>query len=124
MYWIFAMVCLLLLAFNLEPVTGRPAHGYYVLIWSLNDTLTLVHIVRKDWYVLVDDQTCYLYVETDSTDTYIPAIRLDNKRTYNIIHYRYVLDWVSDPPVLKTYPQNDALQAVEILNHVTAQLAE
>lgn len=116
MYWFFAIVCVLLLAFHLEPVLGRPSHNHYAMIWTWN-TFRLLHVLPSDVYVLVDGTTCYLYLETESTtDTYIPAIHLEKKRTFDILHYRYLLDWIKDPPVIKAYSPDLASNIIDILN--------
>lgn len=120
MYFAFAILCLLLLLFNLEPVPGRPADHHYVTIWTHNE-FRLVHILPSDWYVLIDQSVLYLYFKTDSLDTYIPAIRLDTQREQEILHYRYLLDWMRESPVVIAYPKN--LKSVtDILNHVTTSL--
>lgn len=75
----------------------------------------------QDWYVLVDGKTLYLYMDTESMDTYIQAIRLDSRHEYNILHYRYVLDWVKQPPSIRVYPPTTH-NVIEILNYIRASL--
>lgn len=120
MYWIFVILGLLLLLFNLEPIPGRPSHNHYVLVWVWNN-FHLIRIVPQDWYVLVDAGVVYQYTDMDSVDTYIAAVRLDTHREHHIFHYRYLLDWIKQPPVVKPYPP-DLQDVVAILNHVTSTL--
>lgn len=120
MYVFFCILCLMFLAFNLEVIPGRPLHGHYVLIWKWNE-FTLIRILPQDVFVLVDKDLLYRYCSTTSKNTYIPAIRLDTRVQKNILHYRYLLDWIKKPPVLKSYPlvlKNE----IEILNHVSQNL--
>lgn len=120
MYWIFLMLGLLLLLFNLEPIPGRPSNNHYVLIWVWQD-FRLIRIIPQDWYVLVDGDHLYLYTDVDSLDTYISAIRLDTYREHQIFHYRYLLDWIREQPVVKPYPSH-LQDVVAILNHITSTL--
>lgn len=120
MYFAFAILCLLLLLFNLEPVPGRPADDHYVMIWTYND-YRLIHILPGNWYVLIDQDILYLYFKTNSLETYIPAIRLDSQRETEIFHYQYLLEWIKQSPVVRAYPKH--LKSVtDILNHVTSSL--
>lgn len=108
------------LAFNLEIVPGRPRHGHYVVIWRWNE-FTLIRILPRDAFVLVDENLIYRYMPTTSRDTYIPAVRLDTHVRTEILHYRYLLDWIKRAPVVKAYPP-DLSNEVEILNHVSENL--
>lgn len=116
MYWFFAMICLLLLAFQLEPVLGRPSHHHYVLIWTWN-TFKLLHILPVDVYVLVDGKACYQYLNTLSTETYIPTVHLSTRKQFDMLHYRYLLDWIQDPPIVQAYSPSLS-GVVPILNEV------
>jgi len=120
MYWIFVILGLLLLTFNLEPVAGRPKHGHYALIWSWKDFL-LLRIMPQNWYVLIDHDTPYLYIDFQSNETYTAAVRLDTKREYHILHYQFVMDWIQDQAVVQEYDPslNDV---IEILNDLTHKL--
>lgn len=111
---------MLFLAFNLEFVPGRPWHGHYVLIWKWNE-FTLVRIFPQDVFVLIDKDLMYRYWMTSSKETYIPAIRLDTGVQNEILHYRYLLDWIKEPPIVKSYPRNVSNE-IEILNHVSRNL--
>lgn len=110
-----------MLAFNLEPVLGRPSHNHYAFIW-VRDTIRLLHILPSDVYVLVDGATCFLYLKTESTETYIPAIQLDKKQQRDIFHYRFVLDWIENPPIVKAYSPALASNIVDILNELNKSL--
>lgn len=120
MYLFFGILCMMLLAFNLELIPGRPWHGHYVLIWKWNE-FTLVRIFPQNTYFLVDKDLIYRYEITSSKNTYIPAICLNTKVEREILHYRYLLEWIKEPPVLKSYPP-DLSDQVEILNHVSKSL--
>ncbi|GFQ76128.1 uncharacterized protein TNCT_244101 [Trichonephila clavata] len=120
MYLIFTILCLLLLLFNLEPIPGRPTHKHYAMIWMWKD-FRVVRILPSDWYVLVDNQLVYLYVQTNSLDTYIPAIRLDTQREHYLLHYNYLLDWIKEPAIIVPYPTH-IKNVIEILNHLTKSL--
>ncbi|KAG8172721.1 hypothetical protein JTE90_003910 [Oedothorax gibbosus] len=120
MYWIFLILGLLLLLFKLEPIPGRPSHNHYALIWEWKQ-YQLIRIMPQDWYVLVDARVLFLYTDMNSLDTYITAVRLDTHREYKIFHYRYLMDWIKQPPVIKSYPSN-LQDVVVILNHVTSSL--
>jgi hypothetical protein len=120
MYWFFIILSLALFIFNLVPY--RPSHNHYVLIWSLND-IRLVHILPNDSYVLIDDDAFYLYVQKKhSMDTYVPAIRLDTHRTYDVLHYRYLLDYMKSLPVVVEYDPSYSQDVIQILNQVTKTL--
>lgn len=116
MYWIFVILGLLLLWFNLEPIPGRPSHNHYVIIWTWHD-FRLIRIIPQDWYVLIDKDVLYLYMDADSLDTYIRAIRLDTHREHHILHYRYLLDWIKQPPTIRSYPPSTN-HVIDILNYV------
>lgn len=120
MYLAFAILCLLLLLFNLEPVPGRPADNHYVMIWTFKE-YRLVKIMPSNWYVLVDEDVLYMYLNTDSLDTYIPAIRLDSQHEVQILHYQYLLEWIKDSPVVMAYPKS-LKDVADILNHITSSL--
>ena len=77
--------------------------------------------ITNTLYVLVDAGVVYQYTDMDSVDTYIAAVRLDTHREHHIFHYRYLLDWIKQPPVVKPYPP-DLQDVVAILNHVTSTL--
>lgn len=109
------------LAFNLELIPGRPWHGHYILLWKWNE-FTLIRILPQDFFVLVDKDLLYRYLNTTSKDTYIPAIRLDTQLQKDILHYRYLLDWIKEPPVVKPYPPK-LTNDIEILNYVTQTLS-
>lgn len=103
------------LAFNFG--LGRPWHGHYVLLWKWKN-LVLIHILPSDAFVLVENGFLFRYINTTSKNTYIPAIRIDNQTQKDILHYRYILDWIKKPPVVKVYPpilKNE----IEILNHLS-----
>ena len=120
MYLLFGILCLIFLAFNLEFVPGRPWHGHYVLIWKWNE-FTLIRIFPLDVFVLIDKDLLYRYWKTSSKNTYIPAIRLDTHVQKDILHYRYLLEWIKEPPIVKSYPPNLSNE-IEILNHVSQTL--
>ncbi|GBO12063.1 hypothetical protein AVEN_37913-1 [Araneus ventricosus] len=120
MYLAFAILCLLLLLFNLEPVPGRPADNHYVMNWTFKE-YRLVKIMPSNWYVLVDEDVLYMYLNTDSLDTYIPAIRLDSHHEVQILHYQYLLEWIKDSPVVMAYPKS-LKDMADILNHITSSL--
>ena len=120
MYVFFCILCLMFLAFNLEFIPGRPWHGHYVLLWKWNE-FTLIRILPRDVFVLVDKDLIYRYWTTMSKNTYIPAIRLDTQVEISILHYRYLLDWIKEPPVLKSYPP-ELSNEIEILNYVSRTL--
>lgn len=122
MYWFFSILSLLLLAFNLEYVMGRPWHNHYVLIWSWH-TFRLLRILPRDVFVLIDGDTIYRYLndQPHRKDTYIPSIQLDHRIRRDILHYRYLLDWVKKAPVLKAYPPH-LKSDVDILNYVAGKI--
>lgn len=73
----------------------------------------------QNWYVLIDDETPYLYTnDSDSNETYLTAVRLDTKREYRILHYQFVLEWIQEQAVVRSY--DPALSnVIDILNHLT-----
>lgn len=113
------MLCILLLAFNLEVIPGRPWHGYYALIWKWNENI-LIRILPQNVFVLVDGNVVYRYVG-NSKDTYSPAIRLDTYMKKEILHYRYLLEWIQEPPIVKPYSSNLSNE-IDILNYLTKAL--
>lgn len=121
MYIFFTILCLLLLAFNLDWIPGRPWDNHYVVIWTWNK-FRLIRIMPQDSFALVDDQAIYLYLDNvNNQNTYIPAIQFNTGLRKQIIHYQYLLDWMEDPPVVKPYPK-DLKEETDILNHVTKNL--
>lgn len=120
MYLFFAMLSLLFLLFNLDPIPGKPAHNHFVLIWTWQD-YRLLRIFPHGWYVLVDKDIVYTYDTTESLETYVPAIRMDTYRKHDILHYNYLLDWIQETPVLKKYPP-EKRNIMDILNHITKSL--
>lgn len=121
MYLFFGILCLMLLAINLEPVPGRPWHGHYVLMWKWNE-FTLIRIFPQDVFVLVDKDLIYRYETTSSKNTYIPAVCINTKVERDILHYRYLLEWIKEPPVVKAYPP-DLSDDVGILNYMSKILS-
>lgn len=119
MYWFFGILCFLFLAFNLEAVPGRPWHGYYALIWKWNDYV-LIRILPRNVFVLVDGNAVYRYMGT-SKDTYLSAVRLDTYMVRDILNYRYLLEWIREPPIAKSYPSKLSNE-IEILNHLAKTL--
>ena len=115
MCWFFSILCLLFLAFNFEVVPGRPWHNFYALLWKWKD-FVLIHIFPRNIYVLVNHQKIYRYINS-SVDTYVDAVRLDNQIKCEILNYRYLLDWIKEPPVVKVYPSK-LLNEIEILNYL------
>lgn len=104
-------------------MSNRPSGSHYVLLWSWN-SLQLVRILPNDVFVLVDDETLYRYMPLESAyarETYIPAVRLDNQRIKKVLHYRYLLDLIRDPPTVMSYPSK-LKKEVAILNYVTEHL--
>lgn len=118
MYFLFTILCLLLLLFHLDPIPGRPHHNHYALVYSWNE-FRVVRIFPQNWYVLIDKNGVFSYEPTESLETYIPAIRLDNHRKYDIFHYRYLLDWMKEAPVVISYPL-EKKNLVDILNYITS----
>lgn len=113
------MLCILFLAFNLEVVPGRPWHGHYALIWKWNEYV-LVRILPQNVFVLVDENVLYRYTGA-SKDTYVSAIRLDTYTKKKILNYRYLLEWIQEPPIAKSYPSKLSNE-IEILNYLTKTL--
>lgn len=62
----------------------------------------------------------YLYNKS-SHDTYILSIQLDNHIQRDILHYKYLLNWIKEAPVLKAYPP-DLKNDVDIMNYVAGKL--
>lgn len=120
MYWIFVILGILLLAFNLEPVTGRPRHGHYAVIWTWHH-FSLLRIVPYNWYVLIDRDTPYLYTDPESNATYVTAVRLDTKREYHLLHFRFLLDWIQEPAVVQAY-EPTLSHVIDILNDLSLRL--
>lgn len=120
MYWFFIIVSLLLLAFNLDYVLGRPWNNHYVLIWQWKH-FRVLRIMPRNVVILIDGHKIYRYFNNKSKETYIRAIQMDNRLEVDILHYKYLLDWVINPPVLKAYPTNLKTD-VEILNYVNQKL--
>lgn len=116
MYWMFIIISLLLLGFNLEWVLGRPYDNRYVLIWQWNQ-FRLIRIMPKNSFILVDGDKVYKYFRRNNRKTYIPAIQMDNGMKVDILHHKYLLDWVINPPVLRKYPPHLKTD-MEILNFV------
>lgn len=116
MYLLFVILCLLLLLFNLEPVRGRPSHNHYSLIWTWNEYI-LLRILPQNWYVLIDKDILYLYMNTESIDTYIPAIQINTRRIHSILHYRYLLEWIHERPLVQAYPPH-MKDVLDILNYM------
>lgn len=113
MYWLFAILSFLLLAFNLEVVPGRPWDGHYALIWKWRN-FTLIRISPINVHVLVDKSVVYRYLDV-SSKTYVSAVRLDTHVVSKILNYRYILDWISEPPIVKSYSLKLSSE-IEILN--------
>lgn len=120
MYWFFTILCFLFLAFNLEAVPGRPWHHHYALIWTWKKVV-LIRIFPMNVYVLVDKNIIYRYMEA-SEKTYVSAVQLDTYALVKILNYRYLLDWILEPPITKAYDSKLSSE-VEILNHLTENLA-
>lgn len=120
MYWFFGILCILFLAFNLEVIPGRPWRNYYALIWKWRH-FTLIRVFPINVYVLVDKSIVYRYMEA-STDTYIKAVRLDTHMMSKILNYRYLLDWILEPPVVKAYPSKLSNE-IEILNYLSESVS-
>ncbi len=123
MYLLFGMMCLLLLAFNLEWVAGKPWHDHYVMIWQWGD-FRLIRILPKDAFVLIEGDTAYRYYANSSMqrDTYVRAIQMDNGMERDVLHYRYLLDWIKTLPVLRSYPSELQDDEIAILNDVSKKL--
>lgn len=121
MYILFTILCLLLLAFNLDWIPGRPWDNHYVVIWTWG-SFHLIRILPQDAFVLVDGQAVYLYLDTiQNQNTYIPAIQFNTGLKKHIIHYQYLLDWIQEPPIVMPYPK-ELMEEIDILNHVRKQL--
>lgn len=119
MYWFFSILCFLFLAFNLEVVPGRPWHNRYALIWKWH-RFVLIRLFPIDVLVLVDKNVVYRYMDA-STDTYVPAVRMDTHTVTSVLNHRYLLDWIVDPPTVKPYPST-LTNEVEILNYLSQSL--
>lgn len=107
------------MAFNLEVVPGRPWHNRYALVWQWHG-FVLVRLFPVDVFVLVDKGVVYRYLEA-STDTYVPAVRVDTRTVSRVLNHRYLLDWIVDPPIVKPYPSR-LTSEVEILNYLSRAL--
>ena len=115
MYLFFSILCFLFLAFNFEVVPGRPWHNHYALFWKWKEYL-LIRIFPKNVFVLVHHDKMYRYIHA-SLETYVSAVQLDNRMSYEILNYRYILDWIKEPPVVKSYPSKLSTE-VDILNYL------
>lgn len=121
MYWFFSILCFLLLAFNLDWIPGRPWDNHYAAIWTW-ERFRLVRIMPQDTFVLVDDKAVYVYLDTDhNQSTYIAAVQFNTGLRAEILHYRYLLDWIQDPPVVRPYPK-ELTDETQILNHLSKKL--
>lgn len=101
----------------MEWIIGRPWNNHYVLVWQWQQ-FQIVQIMPKNVFVLIDGDKMYRYLRNkNNRNTYIPAIQMDKGIQIEILNYKYVLDWVRYPPILKSYP-NNLKTDVEILNHV------
>lgn len=119
MYLLFGILCFIFLAFNLEVIDGRPRHHRYALIWRWKD-FTLIRIFPQNIFVLVDHDIVYRYIEA-SKETYIHAVRLDTYLVNTILNYRYILEWMTDPPLVKQYSP-ELSDEIEILNFLSQSL--
>lgn len=104
------------MAFSLEVVPGRPWHQRYALLWKWKD-LTLIRLFPMNVHVLVDKSVVYRYVEA-SDATYLSAVQMDTHRVTKILNYRYLLDWMRDPPIVRAYPA-ELSNETDILNHLS-----
>lgn len=120
MYLFFTIICLMFLAFNLNFLPGRPWHSRYVLLWKWGE-YTLVRIFPQGIFVLVDHDMIYRYLNTNSHDTYIEAVRMDTQTRIDILHYQYLLDWIKEPPMVKPYP-SELIDEIDILNWISQNL--
>lgn len=120
MYLFFTILVLFLLLFNLDPMPGRPGHGHYALIWVWQE-FQLIRILPQNWYVLLDKDILYSYDAIDSSDTYIPALRMDTHRVHEILHFKYLLDWIKEPPKVIPYPP-EKTELIKILNYLTSNV--
>lgn len=115
---------LLLLAFNVDWIPGRPWNHHYVLIWT-SGFFHLLKIMPQEAYVLVDGKALYRYMDTvHNEETYIPAIHLGQGVRQKIFHYQHLEKWHLDhPPIVQPYPKKLKTE-VEILNYVSSNLAK
>lgn len=99
----------------------EPFPKFTVLVWTWDD-LRLLRIFPSGRYVLVDGDALFMYTEeaTVRDDTYVTAVRLDNRVTFEVLHYRYLLDWNTAPPAALSYPKELSEDPVGILNHVAS----
>lgn len=56
-------------------------------------------------------------MSSDNRKTYVRAIQMDNGLEVDILHHKYLLDWVINPPILKKYPES-LKRDMDILNFV------
>ena len=75
----------------------------------------------QNWYVLIDHDLPYLYVDVYSNETYIVAVRLDTKREYHLLHYQFVLDWIQEQAIVQAYDPS-LNRVIDILNDLTQKL--
>lgn len=113
MGWLWIVLGLLLLLYR--PRLSKFFDGD-ALVWSMPGQHLIRLRFRDEKTVLVDDRVCYLYVEPVPRDeTYVPAIRLDTEMVYDVLHYRYVLEWMESPPRIVRVP-NECETLVDVLN--------
>lgn len=119
MYWIFIILCLLLLFFNLEPLK-IPFHNKFVLIWIVSH-FYVVRIFPHDIYILIDENVCYLYQKVSSEDTYVSAVQLDTNYQHKVLNYKYLLEWMNQLPQVFTYPSH-LINVIDILNFIRQKI--
>lgn len=113
MIWILIIASLLLLAYPLDSIGWLSEGREPAILWT---TLGQTLIKLSDQYVLSDGGVAYAYLNEDSDDTYVPAIRVDTGRKFKILNHRYFLEWIRAPARIVHYEPGSTL--AESLNRL------
>ena len=120
LFMILTVVVLTLYSITAKRILKPNEH--VAIILRLDTDRTLVHVFPQNHCVIVNskEKNYYVYLDADSDETYVPALRIDphEKVTVNIFNHKYLKAWHESLPVIKSYPENLKKDLVSILNYL------